>query len=277
MKFFNTFKAQVFQVIAFYILCAGGIVIGMLSLLNPIAVYSHVHFAWLWVIGGVLLVTAIFRSFMWSHLGFHAMVGAIHLLAGIVVFILILFGILFAPMTTYVLTKPQDFYVLSNLPVGQTYTVELQSDIDFQGFRAPKTFGSENIVCNFNGNGFAIVNLHYEAQLTEATTVFLDTNHVENVKFMNCEFHLTPKAYNSSREGEVCAFELVDRPTELSGGEYSHTVSGIITENVKIYVYQLEKGDRYVSAPTFGGFYPNGETGNGCSVDITVVTKEAEA
>jgi hypothetical protein len=207
--------------------------------INPGYAFVYVHYGWFYGMSIAVfllsLILGVIQLFIYNRHSFvkRTNLGASQIILGICVLILFINCSTKAGEYVYMISSPEDFALLKNLPIeGEDVpTFYLGEDIDFEGETITEPFGREGARYILHGNGYHIKNLNADLVLTEkVNALFINsyykysvdyfnaidydalkngTGALRNIVFENCSFTLTPNGYDTdSFSSYKCIFAL---------------------------------------------------------------------
>ncbi len=251
----------------------------------PELVFTNIHWGWTLAIGIASSIAAIAFAviILYNNFSFHC--GASLILVGVCILVLCICGISLAAEQVYEISEARELNLLNNLPDNndKAYHIEIVNDLDFDGVDVPESYGDFDKTFIINGNGHAIMNLKYEASLTEDTELFVMgriykggvsqkyiSSQIKNLRFVDCEFRLTPNAYDDDeRIGEACSFSIFTQKS-YDGSAY------LVRDNVDIRrttvrIMTAEEKPGYMTPSSIGNIYPANTTEGSSQVDMKIV------
>ena len=194
---------------------------------------------------------------------------SIQIITSILTVTMAILGFCFAHTHTYELSNPKDFVILNHVPslvFDKYYKFEVVNDIDFEGYKIKDTYNrwAKRIV--IEGNGYTIKNIKYSAELKDDDG-FLRLHHnseVYNLNFKDCEFEITPKAYDEkTHEGKGVTFSIVNASKFRN-----------VNIDATVYIKKAEENLRYNTYSTVKAITPSANVNETCKINIKVVREE---
>ena len=254
------------------------LVLGVVLLRNPQAVFTNIH--WGWVLGSGIVLTLFFFvvGVIWLIKGYQTSIGSTQIVLGGCILTMMIFGLCLAHNTTYKISTVNDLNLLDNLPSSdKAYRIEIVNDIDFKGAELKAHYGNDSNIYFIYGNGYTWKNINYEASIMSSNHTFLSlyasryysksNSRIYDLTIEDSEFYLTPNCYSSrDHEGKECNFYLISTDVDLDN----------VTIDITVYIKEAAAIDniRYETKSYINKIYPMSQVSDSCNINVNIVRED---
>lgn len=271
----------------FFLACAFTIYIDIVLHRNPQIIFTHIHWAILFIGNIVMFLLAVIVGVLWLVHAKKIFIATIGIIVGLLLLFLNFTGISFAKKTTYIISSPKDIFLLNNLPTifidfsssdssKNIYQIVLENDLDFEGVSFEKPLGTEKNIYVINGQGHSIKNINYKTELNQASNTFwamAKSSVLKNIVISDCEFELIPNYYNNEKhQGLECDFYFMGSNGKYITKNYEYYLPefrNVEIKNIDVHIVKAEPDLRHTES-TFTKFYPLNQNDENCIINITI-------
>ena len=179
-----------------------GLIGGVMLIINPVFVYSYLHWGLLLVVSAVVLLLGVFfTSMAINKLGTTVLYNKIARICSIITLPVVLVGILLSLGKTFEISTARQMNAFGNAPCTKNTLFVITEDIDFEGKEVRWYSAYEDFKGTIDGRGHTLSNFEAEVLVKKTngdTSVgFVRKNHglIKNLSFKDSKIWVTSDGY----------------------------------------------------------------------------------